>query len=140
MRRSIFGYTFSLGSGLVSWSARKQKMVSTLSCESEYVAACEATKEAVWLRSLLLALQHAQSQVTLLLCDNNSALVLSGDPSFHTRVKHIDIKHHYIRECVAANEIEVKYVNTKDNIADAFTKALPAGTFQSMCHLMGVRV
>ena len=136
---SISGYTFSLGSGLVSWCARKQKTVSTSSCESEYVAACEATKEAVWLCSLLLALQHAQRQATLLLCDNNGALVLSGDPSFHAHVKHIDVKFHYIRGRVAANEIEVKYVNIKDNLVDAFTKALPARLFQTMRHLMGVR-
>ena len=113
-------------------------MVSTLSCESEYVTACEATKEAVWLHSLLLALHQAQLRATLFLCDNNGTLVLSSDPSFHAQVKHINVKYHYIRECVTANEIEVKYVNTKDNVADAFTKALPARSFQSMHHLMGV--
>jgi len=138
-RRSVSGYSFTLGSGLVSWSARKQKTVSTSSCESEYVAACEATKEAVWLRALLLALDHGQLRATLLRCDNNGALILSGDPSFHARVKHIDVKFHYIRERVAANEIEVKYVNTKDNLADAFTKALPAKSFEAMRELMGVR-
>ena len=137
-RRSISGYSFSLGSGLVSWSACKQKTVSTSSCELEYVAACEATKEAVWLRALLLALNHAQIRATLLHCDNNGALILSGDPSFHARVKHIDIKFHYIQERVAVNEIEVKYINTKDNLADAFTKALPAKSFLSMRELMGV--
>ena len=121
-RWSISGYSFSLSTGLVSWSAHKQKTVSTSSCESEYVAACEATKEVVWLRALLLALDHAQVQATLLCCDNNGALILSEDPSFHMQVKHIDVKFHYIRERVAENEIEVKYMNTKDNLADASGK------------------
>ena len=85
--QSISRCSFSLGAGLVSWSACKQKTISTSSCESEYVATCEATKEAVWLRTLLLALDHAQIQATLLCCDNNGALILSRDPSFHACVK-----------------------------------------------------
>src|SRR5277367_2439731 len=63
-RRSISGYCFSLGSGLISWSCRKQQTVSMSSCESEYVAACEASKEAVWLRSLLFYLDRRQSHPT----------------------------------------------------------------------------
>ena len=138
-RKSVSGYCFSLGSGLVSWAARKQKTVSTSTCESEYVAASDASKEAVWLRRLLLGLLHPQVKATPLRCDNNGALVLTGDPSFHARVKHIDIKYHYIRELVEANILKVDYVHTKSNIADVFTKPLSLQPFLVMRDRMGLR-
>jgi hypothetical protein len=137
-RRSMSGYCFSMGSGIILWSSRKQKTVSTSTCEAEYVAATESCKESVWLRALLNAIDIPQSAPTPLKCDNNAAIILSSDPSFHSRVKHIDIKFHYIRECVENKAVEVTYVNTKDNLADAFTKPLDAKPFCHMRGLMGV--
>jgi hypothetical protein len=137
-RKSVSGYCFSLGSRLVSWAARKQKTVSTSSCESEYVAASDASKEAVWLRALLLGLCHPQCNVTPLRCDNNGSIVLTGDPSFHSCVKHIDVKYHYIRELVENKAIDVRYVNTKLNVADGFTKPLAPKPFQQMQSRMGL--
>jgi hypothetical protein len=137
-RRSVSGYCFSLGSGLISWSCRKQKTVSTSSCESEYVAASEASKEAVWLRSLLLHLGHGQSHPTALFGDNNGALRLIEDASFHARVKHIDVRHHYVRECADRGEISVSYVPSSNNIADGFTKALDTPSFTRIRACMGL--
>jgi Reverse transcriptase (RNA-dependent DNA polymerase) len=137
-RKSVSGYCFTLGSGVISWAARKQKTVSTSSCESEYVAASDASKETVWLRALLLGLCHPQRTPTPLRCDNNGAIVLTGDPSFHSRVKHIDVKYHYIRELVENGTLDVRYVNTKLNVADVFTKALAPKPFAYMRRLMGL--
>jgi hypothetical protein len=130
---------FSLGYGIISWSSRKQKTVSTSTCEAEYVVACDSCKEVVWLRALLNAIDIACAEPTQLLCDNNAAIILSGDPSFHNRVKHIDTKYHYIREHVEAKTLTVAYVNTKDNIADAFTKPLDPKPFTRMRELMGLK-
>lgn len=138
-RRSVSGYCFSLGSGMISWATRKQKTVSTSSCEAEYVAGAEAVKEVIWLRALLLSLDFKQIHPSPLMCDNQSTLVLSGNPSFHARVKHIDIKHHFIRECVESNDVLLHYVNTKDNIADALPKALDPKAFQRFRFFMGLR-
>jgi len=137
--RSIGGYCYSLGSGLISWNAKKQKTVAASSCEAEYVAASESTKEAIWIRSLLDGIGFKQIEPTTINCDNNSAINLSEDPSLHSRVKHIDIKYHFIRERVQSNEINVSYINTKDNIADAFTKALAAPTFERLRGFMGLK-
>jgi Reverse transcriptase (RNA-dependent DNA polymerase) len=137
-RRSISGYCFSLGSGLISWSCRKQKTVSTSSCESEYVAASEASKEAIWLRSVLLHLGYGQTRPTRLFGDNNGALTLIEDPSFHARVKHIDVSYHFIRDCVKRGEISVSYVPSSDNVADGFTKALSASNFARIRTCMGL--
>lgn len=137
-RKSISGYCFSLGSGMVSWATRKQKTVSLSSCEAEYIAAAEACKECTWLRSLLEALGLCQPSPTPLLCDNQSSITLARDPSFHARVKHINVKYHYIRECIELGELYIHWVNTKDNIADAFTKALDPKAFFRLRTFMGL--
>jgi hypothetical protein len=135
--KSVSGYCFS--SGLVSWAARKQKTVSTSSCESKYVTALDASKEAVWLCALLLGLCHPQCNPTTMRCDNNGSIVLTSDPSFYACIKHINVKYHYICELVKNKAIDVKYVNTKLNVADGFTKLLAPKPFQQMCSRMGLR-
>src|SRR5882672_6768893 len=120
-RRSISGYAFSLGSGLVSWSSKKQPTVATSSTEAEYIASCHGAKEAVWLRSLLKSLGHAQDRASCIHCDNVRSNILTRDPSFHTCSKHIDIQHHYVRERVEAGDIHYAYIPTHDNIADCLT-------------------
>lgn len=138
-RRSIGGYCFSLGSGLISWAARKQKTVAASSCEAEYMAGYESAKEAIWLRALLLGIGIQQEEPTPLLCDNNATIVLSEDPALHYQVKHVDIKYHFLREHVQSKELKMSYVHTSQNVADAFTKALPTKTFQYLRGMMGLR-
>ena len=74
--KSILGYTFSLGSGAISWSSKKQATIASSSMEAEYVTADHATKEAMWLRTLLSLIGHAQSGPTLIQCDNMGAISL----------------------------------------------------------------
>lgn len=129
-RRSVGGRAYTLGSGVISWQARKQKTIAASSCEAEYVAAFEACKEAIWLRTLLNAIGHRPlKDPTMILCDNNAAINLSEDPLLRDRVKHISVKHHFLRERVQSQEITLSYINTYDNIADIFTKALDSRKF-----------
>lgn len=137
-RRSIGGYIWTLGYGALSWCARKQKPVAASSCEAEYMAAFEATKECIWLRALLLAIGFLKPGPTKLLCDNNAAINLSEDPLLHTRVKHVDIKYHFLRERVQSKELELRYINTNDNVADLFTKALDHKKFIRLRTLLGL--
>ena len=138
-RRSVGGHAYTLGSGVISWQARKQKTVAASSCEAEYVAAFEACKEAIWLRTLLGAIGYQSQKPTNLLCDNNAAINLSEDPLLHDRVKHIDIKHHFLRERVQSQEIILSYINTHDNIADIFTKALDTRKFTRFRQFLGIK-
>jgi hypothetical protein len=138
-RRSLGGFAWSLGSGLCSWSVKKQKTVAASSCEAEYVAAFEASRECVWLRMLLKEIDFPQNNPTTLLCDNQAAISLSEDPQLHQRVKHIDLKFHFLREQVQANELTLRYVNTNDNIADIFTKALEKPKFVRLRIFTGLR-
>ncbi|KNZ81024.1 Copia protein, partial [Termitomyces sp. J132] len=137
---SIGGYAWSLGSGAVSWAARKQKTVAASSCEAEYMAAFESAQECIWLRALLKGIDHdITDKPTPILCDNNAAIKLSEDPTLHSRVKHVDIKYHFLRERAQSNEICIRYINTKYNVADLFTKALPASQFKRLRDLLGLR-
>ena len=83
MRCSTSGYAFSLGTGIISWSSKKQPTVATSSTEAEYIASCHGAKEAVWLRSLLKFLGFAQDGTTTIHCDNVGSNILTRNPSFH---------------------------------------------------------
>ena len=122
--RSISGYAFSLGSGLVSLSSKKQPTVTMSSTKAEYIASCHGVKEAIWMRSLLKCLGYAQAGASRIHCDNVGSNILTRDPSFHACTKHIDIQNHYICKRVHAGDIHYTYIPTRDNITDCLTKSL----------------
>lgn len=137
-RKSISSYTFSLKSGLISWMSKKQATVSTSSTESKYIAACFASKEAVWLRALLKAIGFQQDKPSTMMIDNVGAQILTEDSALHQKMKHVDTQYHYVWECVERNRVHFQRVPSKDNIADVFTKALPVTTFERLRSMMGV--
>ena len=96
------------------------------------MAGTEAAKEAIYLSNFLGELGLSPDGPITLGMDNSAAIDLSYNPEHHTRTKHIDRKHYYIRECVEEGRIRVPYVATADNMADFFTKPLPAKTFFRM--------
>lgn len=98
-RKSLSTNVFSLGSGVVSWSSKKQSTVALSSTEGEYIASTTATCQAIWLRRILEDLGFIQREATTLFCDNKSTINLSKNPIIHNRSKHIELKHHFIREC-----------------------------------------
>ena len=138
-RHSTSRFCFSLGSGMVSWSSRQQKHITLSTCEAKYVAASEASQELVWLRHLLAGLDLRQPTASPLLCDNNSTITLSSNPAFHTKLKHIDTKYKFLCERVSDGQLYLDRVPSKDNIADAFTKALPRGAFVRFRMHMGLQ-
>ncbi|TFY52252.1 hypothetical protein EVJ58_g10120 [Rhodofomes roseus] len=139
-RRSVGGYCWNLGSGIISWAARKQPTVSTSTTEAEYIASCESAKEAVWLRFLLDGIGFTQPVATVMRVDSTSAMSLSTDSTFHARVKHVDIKWHYLREVVAAKKLALQHVPGHLNVADAFTKPLERKQFLTLRARMGLRL
>ncbi|KAL5726897.1 hypothetical protein ACHQM5_000142 [Ranunculus cassubicifolius] len=128
-RKSTSGYVFCLGSKVISWSSKKQQTIALSSAEAEYIAATEATCEATWLRRILADLQQKEEAPTTIYCDNKSAIAMTKNPVFHSRSKHIEIKHHFIRDHVSKGEIQLEYVNTNDQLADIFTKTITTDKF-----------
>eukprot|EP00253_Pinus_taeda_P030351 PITA_30351 len=123
-RNSITGYAFNIGSGVITWSSKKQSNVALSSCEDEYQALCVATCEAIWLRRLLKHAGKEQKNSTSIKSDNQSTTKLAHNLVFHKNTKHIDTQLHFIREKVQSKEIIVEYCKTCDNVADIFTKPL----------------
>ncbi|KAI3710109.1 hypothetical protein L2E82_39883 [Cichorium intybus] len=137
-RRSTYGYSIYLGGNLVSWSAKKQPTVSRSSCESEYRAMANAAAEIIWITHLLRELHALPLTQPTILCDNRSALFLSQNPVSHKRAKHIDIDYHFIRELVSSGLLHTKYVPTKRQVADIFTKSLPRPKFEQFRGMLRV--
>jgi hypothetical protein len=128
---------FTLDGCAISWRAHLQPTVALSTTEAEYMAVSEAVKEAVWLKGLFSELSE-NLKVEEVFCDNQGAVLLSKDRMFHDRTKHIDIRHHYIREVVARGDLKVVKINTNDNAADMLTKPLPVAKFNLCLDLVGV--
>ena len=123
-RKSISGYLFTLGEGAITWQSKRQSTVALSSAEAEYMALSSATQECLWLRSLLKELGYRQSGPTTIYSDNLGAISLSSDAVLHQRVKHIDIRHHFIRDHVDDGRIKAEHLRTEEQPADALTKLL----------------
>eukprot|EP00253_Pinus_taeda_P020217 PITA_20217 len=104
--------------------SRKQKFVALSSSEAEYMAASTSSCEAIWLRKLLVNLFRRNMEVTRIICDNQSCIKLSENPMFHDRSKHIDIRCHFVRDCVQRGVVQLSCTPTGEQVADILTKAL----------------
>jgi hypothetical protein len=131
-RKSTSGVFFFLGQNLVSWQSQKQRVVALSSCEAEYIAGATAAWQGVWLSRLLADLVNAKVVAPLLYIDNKSALALARNPVLHDRSNHIDVRFHFIRDCISSGVIETDLVKTGDQLADLLTKPLPRERLQEL--------
>ena len=122
--QSTQGYVFMINGGAVSWNSSLQSLITLSSTEAEYLGACNAACEAVWLRIVLKELRLRQRGPTRIHVDNESCIALSKNAVFHKRTKHIPLKYHKVREFVAKMVIELEPVQTYLQATDMFTKAV----------------
>ena len=128
-RRSTSGAARIFAGAAIEWRSKRQATVSLSSSEAEYVAAAEASRAVVYVRQLLAHLCFAQRGPTPLLLDSQAAIGAALQEANNQRRKHIDAKHHYLREQVLNGVIELRWVPTAEQAADIFTKALPRAAF-----------
>src|SRR5271155_1091873 len=122
--KSINPYRAHAKNPMVSWSAKRQEIISLSTTESEYIAATYAAKEALWLRQLILQLFGILLPATPLFCDNQSAIALAKEHQYHARTKHIDVRFHFIRWIVEDGKLRLIYCPTEEMVAHILTKAL----------------
>jgi hypothetical protein len=137
-RKSTTGVGFFLGGSIITWQSQKQRVVALSSCEAEYIAAATAACQGVWLARLLAELKGEEVSTFTMKIDNESAIALSRNPVFHDRSKHIDVKFHYIRECIEDNRIQLQSIKTEEQLADILTKALGRDRFCELRSRLGV--
>ena len=137
-RKSTSGYVFKLAGGAISWSSKKQLSVALSSTEAEYIAGAHAAKELVWLRHLLGDIGMPDDNLTILRMDNQSAIAIAKNPQFHDQTKHIEVRYHYLRNKVEEEELELEYVPTGEQTAEALTKALNREKHNTFAKEMGV--
>ena len=113
----------------IAWGSKKQPCVALSSCEAEIIAASDAAKEVTYARELLKEMDVPIDSPTKLNVDNQAARDLAYNPELHSRTKHVDRRHFWIREKVEDFTLTVPFVRTHENLADFFTKCLPGKAF-----------
>ncbi|GJR56217.1 putative reverse transcriptase domain-containing protein [Tanacetum coccineum] len=126
-----------LGRRLISWQCKKQTIVATSTTEAEYVAAASGCGQVLWIQNQLLDYGY-NFMNTKIYIDNNSAICIVKNHVFHSRTKHIKIRHHFIRDCFEKKLIYVDHIHTDDNVADLLTKAFDVGRFQYLVVSIGM--
>ncbi|MCH81234.1 hypothetical protein A2U01_0002018 [Trifolium medium] len=137
-RKSTSGYVFMLGNAAVSWSSRKQPIVTFSTTEAEFVAAAACACQSIWLKNVLSHLQVMTDEKILVHCDNSSSIKLTKNPILHGRCKHIDVRFHFLRDLTKDGVIELVHCKSQDQIADIMTKPLKFESFSKLRSCLGV--
>lgn len=126
-----------LGDRLISWFSKKQTSIATSTAEAEYLAAESCCAQILWIQQQLRD-YGIRSKEAPILCDNTSAISITYNPVLHSRTKHVDIRHHFIREHVMKKDIRLEYISTDLQAADIFTKPLPDAKFSFFRNILGL--
>ncbi|XP_073223564.1 secreted RxLR effector protein 161-like [Cicer arietinum] len=127
-RKSTSGTCHILGNALVSWSCIKQTCMALSTVEAEYIATRSCYAQVLWLKQQLYDYGLDLGCIPLR-CDNTSAINISKNPIMHSRTKYIDIRHHFLRDHVLKDSVEVTFVDMHNQLVDIFTKPLPKDSF-----------
>ena len=137
--KSTTRYYFKFGNGAISWMSKLYECTTTSTTEVEYVAASDAAKEALWLGRLPDTFRQVDSDsAPIVYNDSQGVVALSKNPVHHNASKHIDIRYHFVRDCVISGKIGLENMSTTDNVAGGMTKCLSTDRFWSLRHQVGV--
>jgi hypothetical protein len=143
--RSTTGWIIKLGECFIDWNVHKQETVALSSCEAEYMAIVSITQAIMWTISMLKEIgidfhpsvpSSVSFPIPIILSDNKSAIAMGKNDIMHNRSKHINIKHHFIRDEISKGTIILQWISTQDQIADIFTKTLQPRIFIKIRNLL----
>jgi len=121
---------FCLGTNIILWCSRKQNSIALSSAEAEYISTNKVVCQSMWLRRILSNLHQKVIDPTIILYDNMLAIIITKNPVFHTKSKHMQLRYHFIKDIVSKKEIQLKFINTNNQPADVLTKVVPVKKFQ----------
>jgi hypothetical protein len=136
--KSTTGYVFLASEGAITWKSKRQTIITMSSTKSEYVTLSEAGQEAFWLRNLYDELGFPQMGPTVIKSDNEGSVILSHNPQFHAWTKHIEIRHHWVRDLVNDKILAVQSCRDLEQTADISMKPLPKPKHQRHRREMGM--
>ena len=131
-RKSVSGYVVYAQGGPIVWKSKKQPTVARSSCEAEYVALADTIAELLWVDMAIKEMGIRRSKPIKIYIDNQAAKAMAENPVNHERTKHIDISYHFIREVVSSGLVDLRYIHTKQNVADLLTKATSRSIFSQL--------
>lgn len=137
-RRSTSNYVFMLIGAVVTWSSRKQPIVTLSPTEVEFIVVVGSSCQAIWMQRVLKKIGYMGSESTVIFCDNSSTIKLARNPVMHSRSKYIDVRYHFLRELVNDGVIQLQFYGTRQQIADIFTKPLKLELFRELRRRLGV--
>jgi hypothetical protein len=137
-RKSTTGFVILINGSPVSWCSKKQSAVSRSSTEAEYRSMADTTSEIMWLTLLLKDLHIDLKDTPTLHCDNVSALALAANPIYHSKLKHVEVDVHFTRVQVKQGSLRLRFVTSRNQLADLFTKGLCSPQHVSMCNSLMV--
>ncbi|CAN1797734.1 Retrovirus-related Pol polyprotein from transposon RE1 [Linum perenne] len=136
-RKSTSSTCQFVGHSLVSWFSKKQNCIALSTAEAEYLAVGSACTQLIWMKAQLHDYRLSFSTMPIY-CDNTSTINMKKNPILHSRTKHIDIRHHFIRDLILKKEVELVYITTETQLADIFTKPLHADRFSFLRRELGL--
>ena len=139
-RRSTTSYVFLMADAAITWASRMQKTVARSSTEAEYMALSEACSEIAWLTALQKEIGYGSNGPVPLVADNQGGIFLAVNPAHDRRLKHVDIRYHFIREYVKEGHVNIVYVATDKMIADTLTKPLGTTKFEGFRSQLGITI
>ena len=137
-RKSTSGGAFLLGDSLVAWLNKKQGSISLSTTEAKYIVVATCCTHVLWMNWTLVDLEVKYTASIPIHCDNTSAISVSKNHVFHSKIKHIPIKYNFLREQVTNQIVQVHYIPTTEQIADIFTKPLAKTPFEYLRQKLGV--
>ena len=128
-RRSTEKYLYKLEKATVNWSNKRQNTIALFSCETEYMTTFETIKEVLWMRQLLNEFDYQNFETVIIQVDNQSVIALIDNSMHHDRIKHIELRYHFIKEKIIEELIKLVFVSTKNQAIDELTKSFANETF-----------